>query len=94
MSKIDLTIDFDALLEEAKQKRKEYDDVIDKWRHTYIAEPGILDYPPEVKPILKAARDKYIDWLTDNITGRGLKLEEDMFGRPVAISAILAGCKV
>ena len=92
---IDMTIDFDALLEEAKAKRKEYDEVIDKYRHTYIMEPGLMDYyPDEVKPILIEARDKYLDWIDKNITKRGLSLELDMLSRPIAITAVLAGKKI
>ena len=88
--KIDFTLDFDAILEEAKQKRKEYDDIVDKHRHTYNCDPSVMSYPPKVKPILKAAHEKWLAWVKANITSRGLGLVEDALGRPTAITAVLA----
>ena len=94
--KIDFTIDFDALLEEAKAKRKEHDDVIDKWRHTWHCKElksGRLKmgYPPKVDAIIHKSADKWEQWVKTNIHDRGLELLVDMHNRPTAITAVLTG---
>lgn len=92
--KIDMTIDFDKLLQEAQLKREEYEKIVDSVRPSYICDPAVMDYPPAEKNILNAARKAWLAWLKANITDRGLDLYEDMLGRPVAITAVLAGRKI
>lgn len=96
---IDLTIDFDALLEEAKAKRKEHDDVCATWRHTFFCKElksgGLkMGYPPKVAAIIYKSYDKWEQWVKTNIHDRGLELELDMLNRPTAITAVLAGKKL
>jgi len=96
---IDLTIDFDALLEEAKAKRKEHEDVIAKWRHTWsckeLKSGGLkMGYPPKVTAIIHKSADKWEQWVKTNIHDRGLELWDDALGMPVAITAVLAGKKI
>jgi hypothetical protein len=90
---IDFTIDFDKLLQEAQLKREEYEKTVDSVRPSYICDPAVMDYPPAEKNVLKAARKAWLAWVDANITSRGLDLHEDMLGRPIAITAVLAGKK-
>lgn len=83
--------DFDALLCLAQAKHEEYERAMQLYQCTYVAKPEVLGYPDNVKSILHAAREKWDGWIKKNIKGRGLDLEADMLGRPVGISAVLAG---
>lgn len=89
--KIDFETDFDALLCLAQAEHEKYEKVVDEHRHTYAAKPEALGYPDDVKSILRAAREKWDGWIKKSIKDRGLDLEEDMLGRPVGVSAVLAG---
>ena len=96
---IDLTIDFDALLEEAKAKRKEFDDVRAKWSHTFsckeLKRGGLkMGYPPKVVAIIHESLDKWNQWVKTNIHDRGLELWDEVLGNPCAITAVLAGKKI
>lgn len=86
---IDLTIDFNALLEEAKAQHKIYEDTVDPLRKKYDVET--MCFSPEIQAKLNAAFDKWLDWCEKNINSRGLELNCNMLGQPVGISACLAG---
>ena len=86
---IDLTIDFDALLEKAKAQYKIYENTVKPLRTTYDVEN--ICFPPEIQVKLRAAYDKWMVWCQQNINNLGLELNCDMLGRPVGISACLAG---
>lgn len=86
---IDFTIDFNALLEEAKAQRKIYEDTVKLLQKEYDVEK--MCFPPEIQAKLKAALDKWRDWSKENINDLGLELNCDIMGRPVGISACLAG---
>ena len=86
---IDLTIDFDALLKEAKAQYKIYKNTVEPLRKKYNVEKNC--YSPEIRIELNAAFDKWMDWCQQNINNLGLELNCDMFGKPVGISACLAG---
>ena len=86
---IDLMIDFNALLEEAKAQHKIYEDIVEPFRKEYDVEK--MCYTPEIQAKLNVAFDKWMDLCKKNINDRGLELNCDMLGRPVGISACLAG---
>lgn len=86
---IDLTIDFNALLEEAKSQHKVYVDTVNPLRSKYDVEKHC--FPPEIHAKINAALDKWMNWCGKNINTRGLELNCNMLGQPVGISACLAG---
>jgi len=86
---IDLTIDFDALLKEAKVQYKAYTNTVDPLRTKYDVEKHC--FPPEIQAKLQAAFDKWMDWCEENINSRGLTLNTNMLGQPIGISACLVG---
>ena len=81
------------LLDEAKAKHQEYACKIDECRPFYKIDfgNGVMGYPPEIQEKVDQATRNWTTWVHDNIEGRGLTLETDMLGAPVAIIAILAG---
>ena len=94
--KIDLRTDFDALLYLAQVKHEEYEKVIDECRPLYkidVENGMLIGYPPNVQAKIDEAREQWAQWVKVNIYDRGLELCNDMLGRPIAISAILAGKK-
>ena len=91
---VDLTIDFNALLEEAKAQRKVYEDTVELLKKKYVDEKYLDEktcYSPEIQAEINAAFDKWMDWCQKNIYDRGLELNCNMRGIPVGISACLAG---
>ena len=86
---IDLTIDFNALLEEAKAQHKIYEDTVDPLRKKYDVETMCFSH--EIQAKLNAAFNKWLDWCEKNINSRSLELNCNMLGQPVGISACLAG---
>lgn len=95
--KIDLRTDFDALLYLAQVKHEEYEKVIDECRPLYkidVENGELIGYPPDVQAKINEAREQWEMWLKENITDCGLDLYCDMLGKPVAITAVLAGKKI
>lgn len=95
--KIDLTLDFDALLLAAKTKHEEYEKVIDECRPLYkidVENGELIGYPPDVQAKINEAREQWDQWVKTNIHDRGLDLWNDMLGVPCAITAVLAGKKI
>lgn len=95
--KIDLTIDFDALLLAAKAKHEEYEKVVDECRPLYkidVENGMLIGYPPDIQAKINEAREQWEQWVKTNIHDRGLDLWNDMLGVPCAITAVLAGKKI
>lgn len=95
--KIDLRIDFDALLYLAQVKHEEYKKVVDECRPLYkfdVENGAMIGYPPDIQTKINEARTQWEQWLKENITNRGLELCSDMLGVPCAITAVLAGKKI
>ena len=95
--KIDLTIDFEALLLAAKAKHRQYVDKIDEYRPLYridVKNGKLLGYPPDIQAKINEAREQWEQWVKENIHDRGLDLWNDMLGVPCAITAVLAGKKI
>ena len=95
--KIDLTIDFEALLLAAKAKHRQYVDKIDEYRPLYkidVENGMLIGYPPDVQAKINEAREQWDQWVKKNIHDRGLDLWNDMLGVLCAITAVLAGKKI
>lgn len=88
---IDMTIDYDKLLEEAKKK---YEGVLKLDREAtnlFINDAPAKKYWPVQEKFL-AARDEYLDWEKKNIKKLGVGLISDFGnGTPIGISAVISG---
>ena len=95
MKNIDTTIDYEALLEEAKRVHKVYAERCDKHRSKYNARIDasgrIIGFPPAIKEELQKLYGDWCKWLNDNLKARGLHLKKNLMGAPIAIFAVLAG---
>ena len=76
MKKIDFAFDYHKLLADAKKARAKFE----------LAYKSSSDE----KEIGRAFAEWY-KWQKDNITRRGVQLQFDFYGKPVAITAVLAG---
>lgn len=88
---IDMTIDYDKLLEEAK---KRYEKVLELDREAtklFINGAPAEKYWPVQEKFL-AARDEYLDWQKNNIDKLGVSLIANFEnGTPIGISAVISG---
>lgn len=95
MKNIDTTIDYEALLEEAKRVHRSYTENCDKYKDQYdptFDENGNLrGFPKEVRDTLKGFHDGWKKWIQENINDRGLHLRRNMMGTPIAIYLVVAG---
>ena len=88
---IDMTVDYDKLLEEAKKRHEKVLELNDKVKSLFI-------YRSESKKFLSAqekyfaARDEYLDWVTKNVDKLGVRLITDFrTDAPIGITAVISG---
>ena len=91
MNTIDATIDYDALLEEAKEQYRAYNGELEKRRGFWNPDPDNYGFPESIQKEVEAYHKKWEDWQTENITSKGLILKMNLVGAPIAILAVLAG---
>ena len=88
---IDMTIDYDKLLEEAKKRYEKVLNLSDKAKYLFIYDASPKKYWPVQKKYL-AARDKFLDWEKKNIDKLGVRLITNFHNdTPIGISAVISG---
>ena len=88
---IDMTIDYDKLLEKAKKRYEKVLNLSNEAQKLFIYGTTAEKYYPVQKKYL-AARDKYLDWEKKNIDKLGVRLITNFHnGAPIGISAVLSG---
>lgn len=88
---IDMTIDYDKLLEEAKKRYEKVLKLSDKAKNLFSYERTTKKFWPVHKKYL-AARDKFLDWEEQNVDKLGVRLITDFAnGTPIGISALISG---
>lgn len=88
---IDMTIDYDKLLEEAKKRYKKVLKLSEEANNLFINDAPPKKYWPVQKKYL-AARDEFLDWEKKNIKKLGVSLIGDFGnGTPIGISAVISG---
>ena len=70
---IDMTIDYDKLLEEAKKRYEKVLNLSDKAKYLFIYNASPKKYWPVQEKYL-AARDEFLDWEKKNIDKLGVRL--------------------
>ena len=91
MNTIDATIDYDALLEEAKEQYRAYNGELEKRREFWRTDPDDYGFPELIQKEVETFTQKWVDWQRDSITSKGLILKKNIVGAPIAILAVLAG---
>ena len=91
MKNIDTTIDYDALLEEAKEQYRAYNGELEKRRCFWNPDPDNYGFPESIQKEVEAFHKKCVEWEKENITSKGLILKMNLVGAPIAILAVLAG---
>ena len=88
---IDMTIDYDKLLEEAKKRYERVLKLNDEAKNLFIYDREAKKYWPVQKKYL-AERDKYLDWEKKNIDKLGVRLITNFNnGTPIGITAVISG---
>ncbi len=88
---IDMTIDYDKLLEEAKKRYEKVLKLDREATNLFINDAKPEEYWP-VKERFVAVRDEYRDWEKKNIKKLGVSLITDFGnGTPIGISAVISG---
>ena len=89
---IDMTIDYDNLLEEAKKRYEKVLKYSDETRSLFIFERGQRKKYRSVQKKYLAARDEFLDWEKKNIDNLGVRLITDFHNSaPIGISAVISG---
>ena len=89
--KIDQSIDYDALLEEAKSQHAKYKANVDQFKDQYCYDPNHIGFPKDIQAKVTAFYNEWLAWIDENITSKGLHLHTNILGAPCAISTTLAG---
>ena len=88
---IDMTIDYDKLLEEAKKRYKKVRKLADEDKNLFIYGNSQKKYSSVHEKYL-AAVDEFLDWEKQNLDKLGVKLIVDWrTSAPIGISAIISG---
>jgi len=88
---IDMTIDYDKLLEEAKKRYEKVLNLNDKAKNLFIYDAQANKYWSVQKKYL-AARDEFLDWEKKNIDKLCVRLITNFHnGSPIGISAVISG---
>lgn len=88
---IDMTIDYDKLLEEAKKRYEKVLKFSDKAQILFINNASAKKYWPAQKKYL-AARDEFLDWEKQNVEKLGVRLICSFHNSaPIGISAVISG---
>jgi hypothetical protein len=88
---IDMTIDYDKLLEEAKKRYEKVLKLDREATNLFINDaPGKKYWPAQKKYLTE--RDKYLDWEKKNIDKLGVRLITNFNnGTPIGITAVISG---
>ena len=88
---IDMTIDYDKLLEEAKKKYEKVLKLNDEAKILFINGATAKKYLPVQQKYL-AARDEFLDWEKQNVDKLGVRLITNFNNSaPIGISAVISG---
>lgn len=88
---IDMTIDYDKLLEEAKKRYEKVLKLSDEANNLFIYDAKPEKYWPVQKKYL-AARDEFLDWEKKNVDKLGVRIIANFSnGTPIGISAVISG---
>ena len=88
---IDMTIDYDKLLEEAKRRYEKVLNLSNEAQSLFIAHAPSKKYWPAYKKYL-AERDKFLDWEEKSIVKLGVRLITNFpNGTPIGITAVISG---
>ena len=88
---IDMTIDYDKLLEEAKMRYEKVLNLSDKARNLYLCCANSKKYLPVRKKYV-AARDEFLDWEKNNVDRLGVRLITNFHNdAPIGIYAVISG---
>ena len=88
---IDMTIDYDKLLEEAKKRYKKVLKLNDEAKNMFIYDRTAKKYLSVQNKYL-AARDEFLDWEKKNIDKLGVRLITNFSnGTPIGITAVISG---
>ena len=88
---IDMTIDYDKLLEEAKKRYEKVLKLDREATNLFINDAPAKEYWPVQEKFL-AARDEYRDWEKNNIDKLGVSLIANFEnGTPIGIDAVISG---
>ena len=88
---IDMTIDYDKLLEEAKKRYEKVLKLNDEAKNLFIYDRAAKKYWSVQNKYL-AARDEFLDWEMKNIVKLGVRLITNFSnGAPIGITAVISG---
>lgn len=88
---IDMTIDYDKLLEEAKKRYEKVLKLNDEAKNLFICNAKPEKYWPVQEKFL-AARDEFLDWEKKNVDKLGVRLITNFHnGAPIGITAVISG---
>ena len=88
---IDMTIDYDKLLEEAKKRYEKVLKLSEEANNLFIYDASAKKYWPVQKKYL-AARDEFLDWEKKNIDKLGVRLITNFHDcAPIGITAVISG---
>ena len=88
---IDMTIDYDKLLEEAKKRYEKVSKLNDEAKNLFIYDATPKKYWSIQKKFL-AARDEFLDWEKKNVDKLGVRLITNFHdSSPIGITAVISG---
>ena len=88
---IDMTIDYDKLLKEAKKRYEKVLKFNDEAKNLFIYGAPAEKYWPIRKKYL-VARDEFLDWEKQNVDKLGVRLITNFHNSaPIGISAVISG---
>ena len=88
---IDMTVDYDKLLEEAKKRYEKVLKLNDEAKNLFIYDRTAEKYWSVQNKYL-AARDEFLDWEKKNIDKLGVRLITNFSNdTPIGISAVISG---
>ena len=88
---IDMTIDYDKLLEEAKKRYEKVRKLNDEAKKLFIYDAKPEKYWPIQEKFL-AARDEFLDWEKKNVDKLGVRLITNFHNSaPIGITAVISG---
>ena len=89
---IDMTIDYDKLLEEAKKRYEKVLKLSDEAQSLFIYERAQRKKYLTIQKKYLAASDKFLDWKKQNVDKLGVSLITNFGnGAPIGISAVISG---
>lgn len=88
---IDMTIDYDKILKEAKKRYEKVLNLSDEAKNLFIYRSSSKKYCSIYEKYL-AARDEFLDWEKKNVDKLGVRLITNFHNcAPIGISAVISG---